>query len=63
MRKYQKRCYAMVVTRGATKGEIKSTLEEKKKKEIKKKNEIYEHHFGISASFFGEQEWAKLLEG
>lgn len=30
----------------------------------REKKNLYEHHFfGISASFFGEQEWEKLLEG
>lgn len=46
----------MVVTGGVTKGDTKATKK-------RGKNKIHEHHFGISASFFGEQEWAKLLEG
>lgn len=53
-------CYTMVVTEGVTKGESKATLQEKDREG---KNKVNEHHFGISASFFGEQEWEKLLEG
>lgn len=33
MRKYQKRCYAMVVTGGVTKGQTKATLGKEKQEE------------------------------